>query len=285
MKKRITVLLSALISLSASACVWAGAFDEYYDYENPDGTYTYFFDQDGQDIFVTLDQEWYQNTFVKTGDSGATFYHKDSYDAYEKEGYEGGRLFTIGASVNSSFQELPSFVYIGFDDESCMNYYAELPTDYQGYYGDESIRAEYDSLWSGVKDVVALIRIGSGTQSDSTPATTDYSGLFKGASLNTQIGNIDGGWTITEDTALTDDAKDVFQKALPSHDRLINEPVALLGTQVVAGTNYCFLYRAAEDAEDGSTSYKLAYIWQAPGEEPKILEIQDLNIGLSESDG
>ena len=40
-----------------------------------------------------------------------------------------------------------------------MNYYAELPTDYQAYMGDASIQAEYDALWSQVKDVIAGIRM------------------------------------------------------------------------------------------------------------------------------
>ena len=114
---------------------------------------------------------------VKTSDRGATFYQKASYDAYEKEGMEGGRLFTIGASVNSSFSELPSFEYIGFDEDSCMNYYAELPTDYQAYMGDASIQAEYDALWSQVKDVIAGIRIGSEIQAGNETVDVDGNGL------------------------------------------------------------------------------------------------------------
>ena len=158
MKKKWMVLMTLTMSLTAASAAWAGVFDNYVDYQNPDGTYSYYFDQG---VLVTLDENWYQNTIVKTSDRGATFYQKASYDAYEKEGMEGGRLFTIGASVNSSFSELPSFEYIGFDEDSCMNYYAELPTDYQAYMGDASIQAEYDALWSQVKDVIAGIRIGS----------------------------------------------------------------------------------------------------------------------------
>jgi DNA-damage-inducible protein J len=156
MKKKWMVLMTLTMSLTAASAAWAGVFDNYVDYQNPDGTYSYYFDQG---VLVTLDENWYQNTIVKTSDRGATFYQKASYDAYEKEGMEGGRLFTIGASVNSSFSELPSFEYIGFDEDSCMNYYAELPTDYQAYMGDASIQAEYDALWSQVKDVIAGIRM------------------------------------------------------------------------------------------------------------------------------
>lgn len=134
----------------------AGSFSDFYDYENPDGTYTYYFTQG---VFVTMNKDWYQKTMVIPKDNGATFYHKASYYAWQEQGLEGGRLFTISASVNTDFQNLPSFAYIGFDEEEVMNYFAILPTDYQAYADDESIRSEYDSLWAGVKDVIAGITL------------------------------------------------------------------------------------------------------------------------------
>ena len=172
--KKIMALMTLTMSLTAASAVWAGAFDNYVDYRNPDGSYSYYFDQG---VLVTLDENWYQNTFVKTGDRGASFYQKASYDAYAGEGVEGGRLFTIGASVNTDFSELPSFEYIGFDEDSCMNYYAELPTDYQAYAGDETISAGYDALWAEVRDVIAGIRIGSEIRGGSGQVVLDGNGL------------------------------------------------------------------------------------------------------------
>ena len=156
--------LTAVLAMAFSVTVSADAFDDYYDYENPDGTYSYYFTEG---VTVTLDKDWYQKTMVVAGENGATFYHKASYEAYEKEGYEGGRLFTLGASVNTDFQEYPSFEYIGFDEEEAMNYFAVLPTDYQGYAEDESIRAEYDALCAGVKDVIAGIRLDGAAEDAS----------------------------------------------------------------------------------------------------------------------
>ena len=113
MKKRLAGLMGLAMSMAVSAAVWAGTFDYFNDYENPDGTYSYFITEGSfcPGIFVTMDKEWYQNTRLITSDRGATFYHKDSYNAYAEEGLEGGRLFTIGACVNSDFQNLPSFEY------------------------------------------------------------------------------------------------------------------------------------------------------------------------------
>ena len=127
-KKILLILLTMFAAAAAGmCCAGAGAFDEYYDFELSDGMYAYLFPR----AMVVMDEMWYQNTIVISTERGAAFYHKASYNAYAAEGLEGGRLFTLGASVNSSFEELPSFIYIGFDEEEAMNYYAELPTDYQ----------------------------------------------------------------------------------------------------------------------------------------------------------
>lgn len=160
----IPAALIAMLVLSYGISVYAGIFDDYYDYQNPDGTYTYYFTQG---VKVTLSEDWYQKTMVLADDYGATFYQKAGYEAYQKEGLEGGRLFTIGASVNTDFQNYPHFEYIGFDEEQAMNYFAVLPTDYQAYMEDESIRAEYDELWAGVKDVIEGIRLGGETDGTS----------------------------------------------------------------------------------------------------------------------
>ena len=179
-KKILLILLTMFAAAAAGmCCAGAGAFDEYYDFELSDGTYAYLFPR----AMVVMDENWYQNTIVISTERGAAFYHKASYNAYADEGMEGGRLFTLGASVNSSFEELPSFIYIGFDEEEAMNYYAELPTDYQAYMGDEAVRAEYDELWSGVEEVIAGIQIkgakkgaGSGEkQSEPSRTETDRS--------------------------------------------------------------------------------------------------------------
>ena len=52
-----------------------------------------------------------------------------------------------------------------------------------------------------------------------------------------------GGWTVTKDAKLSDEAKAAFDKALEGLTGVSYEPVALLGTQVVAGKNYAILCR------------------------------------------
>lgn len=153
MKKLWAALLTLVIVTVMSMCVMAGTFNRFWDFRETEDTYTYGFPR----IKISMDEFWYQHTSVILSEDGAaaSFYHRGSYLAYQEEGTVGGLLFTLGASVNTYFQDLPDFVYLGFDNEESMHYYAVLPTDYQAYMGDEEIRKEYDELWSAVEDVLA----------------------------------------------------------------------------------------------------------------------------------
>ena len=479
MKRTMIAIVSLFACLTIGVTVWAGPFETHYDYENGDGTYSYYFTGEDfpQGLYVTMDQEWYQNTFVIEDDNSASFYHKDSYNAYADEGLEGGGfLFSIGASVNTDFQDLPQFEYIGFDEESCLNFFAELPSDYPAYMGDEDIRAEYDALSAGTKDVIGSIRIGKAlTESDAQTSTGidalkkllstmvdsepdipepvilssgDYSYYINAdgtititdcaeveetleipseidgysvTAIGTQAfsyynmqhlslpdsiktigyrafeyceelldvtipagttvescafgyndklkqvligdsaviksrafgycdhletvvcangskleadtfeycdnlekvilcGDVEveddafyscdkmrmilaeesefenwkqsepiegssgrialaGGWEITEDPSVTEEAREVFEKAMSEQDGAPYKPVALLATQVVAGINYCFL-TAAEDSY-GQPGYQIVYIWQDPAGNARLLEAQEIEFGLS----
>lgn len=62
-----------------------------------------------------------------------------------------------------------------------------------------------------------------------------------------------GGWSVPEEiagSAIPEDAKAVFEKAVESFTGSSLEPMALLATQVVAGTNYAFLCRSTPAVED-----------------------------------
>lgn len=172
--KVITICTATMLTLGMSMSAAANGLEDFNDYMNADGTYSYFFDQG---IFVTMSEEWYQNTFVKAELGQATFYHKDSYEKYQESGIEdGGELFTIAYSVNTSFKDLEEMTYIGFDEEEMLNYYATKPTDYPAYVSDPAVKAEYDSLWSEVDDVIENIEILSVQTTDieeSAAETTD----------------------------------------------------------------------------------------------------------------
>lgn len=91
------------------------------------------------------------------------------------------------------------------------------------------------------------------------------------------IGKV-GGWTIAADTALTDELKAIFEKALEELVGVDYVPVALLGTQVVAGTNYCFLTQGTVVYPDAVPQFKLVYVYKNLEGGVKLLNIVDLPV-------
>ena len=114
MKKLLFSEMTGLLSAGCVMSVSAAGLEDFYDYVNADGTYSYFFEQG---VTITMSEAWYQNTFVEAEMGSAVFYHKDSYEKYKAEGIDnGGKLFTLSCSVNSDFRDLDEMTYIGFDE-------------------------------------------------------------------------------------------------------------------------------------------------------------------------
>ena len=84
-----------------------------------------------------------------------------------------------------------------------------------------------------------------------------------------------GGWSLPNMLSIPEEAKILYDQTADEMDEEL-EPMALLGTQVVAGTNYCFL------CKDGDARYVLVYIRQKPEGGAELLEKSDLYIGLKE---
>ena len=146
-------LLACLLALAIFALPALAEPRSYLDYTDDileDGSPIYYF----MELSLKLPAEWRGKVFAMAEDSGVGFYQRASYDASLADGFEGGGfLFRLGCSVNHSFDQLPSFRYLGFSEESALNYYLELPSDYRAYGGDEA-RAEYDAMFAQIDDVV-----------------------------------------------------------------------------------------------------------------------------------
>ena len=72
-----------------------------------------------------------------------------------------------------------------------------------------------------------------------------------------------GGWTPVESEAavLPDDAQAAFDKATEGLVGATYTPVALLSTQLVAGTNYCILCQITPVVPDAVPTWNLVYIY------------------------
>ena len=85
-----------------------------------------------------------------------------------------------------------------------------------------------------------------------------------------------GGWTQPGSPAMTDEAKAAFEKAMEGFVGVDYQPVELLGTQVVAGTNYKILCDA-KGVYPGAEPYQaIVTVYQDLDGNAKILEITDL---------
>ena len=99
---------------------------------------------------------------------------------------------------------------------------------------------------------------------------------------NTEKDPMTGAWEMnTEDPAvLPQEVQDAFEKATAELIGCAYEPVALLASQVVAGTNYCLLCRCTVATPDAPVSYVLMYVYSALDGTAEILSIQDVVIGV-----
>lgn len=153
--KRVFALLTALLILALPALAEPMSYFDYTDDILEDGSLIYYFPE----LSLQLPAEWRGKVMAVQQDNGTSFYQKASYEKYREEGVEGGGfLFMLGASVNGSFSQLPAFEYLGFSEESSLNYYLTLPTDYPAYM-DDAIRAEYDAMSAQTDYVVEHARL------------------------------------------------------------------------------------------------------------------------------
>ena len=165
MRKTEMLLGMAMLTLAFPMTAFASDdFEDFNDYMIEDGSYAYYFECG---INVKMPEDWYRNVLVEADQKFVTFYHQASYDKYLEDGNNaGGKLLTIGCSVNTDFKDYPGYTYIGYDEEESMNYYYAVPTDYQGYTEDEAVKSEYDRLYSDLEEVCKNITLNTDYDDD-----------------------------------------------------------------------------------------------------------------------
>ena len=107
---------------------------------------------------------------------------------------------------------------------------------------------------------------GSGAQTEETVVEP----------VEEAAGAIAGGWAVEEDTAMTDDMKSLFEKALEGLTGVNYEPIAYLGHQLVAGLNHCFLCKATVVYPDAKPGYFLVYIYEDLDGNLEVKDITEL---------
>ena len=88
-----------------------------------------------------------------------------------------------------------------------------------------------------------------------------------------------GGWTLTDDGTLTEEARSAFDTAMEGLVGVSYTPLALLGTQLVSGTNYCLLCEAAVVYPDAQPYYAVVTIYQDLQGKAEVRNIVALSLG------
>ena len=116
--------------------------------------------------------------------------------------------------------------------------------------------------------ITATLVAGFATACTSEPSDVSVdAGVTQGVSL--------GGWQVTE-PGITAEAQTAFDKAMENLTGVDYEPCSVLATQVVSGTNYCFLCKATVVYTDAKPTYKLVYVYADTAGNAEILNIADL---------
>lgn len=96
-------------------------------------------------------------------------------------------------------------------------------------------------------------------------------------------GPVTGGWSVAESMEINAEAQEIFDKAMEGLVGVDYEPVAYLGSQVVAGLNHCFLCKATVVYPGAEAGLALVYIYQDLEGNAQITNIANLDIAqLSE---
>ena len=90
---------------------------------------------------------------------------------------------------------------------------------------------------------------------------------------------IDGGWSHSASSEVTDELRKVFDKACEGFTGSNVAPIAYLGSQVVAGMNHCFLCRSTVVYPGAEPHYVLVYIYESLDGSVELMNIADLDIG------
>ena len=96
---------------------------------------------------------------------------------------------------------------------------------------------------------------------------------------------ISGGWQVAESVEMTDGLRAIFDKAIDGLLGVSYVPVACLGTQIVAGTNYCFLAQATVVYPDAKPKFVLVYIYEDLEGNAQILNFADMPVIPNEFEG
>ena len=132
-----------------------------------------------------------------------------------------------------------------------------------------AILCETASLSGGSKSVYSLVILYEDSKGNVT--ITDV--ISSDVKTNTDIAM--GGWTRTKDPTVSSKMSSKLSEALKKRLGVSYSPVALLSTQSVSGTNYCFFCEEGKITADPKAEYAFVYLHEDTDGTVSITEITD----------
>ena len=131
--------------------------------------------------------------------------------------------------------------------------------------------------------VCSFAACGQNNASQTAAQTTQAAQETQATEAETAV--IAGGFTEAASPVVPDDAKAVFDKATEALTGASYEPVAYLGSQVVAGTNHLFLCKVTRITEDAFSTYSLVTVYEDLNGGASIAYTQDFSAPATSEDG
>lgn len=134
----------------------------------------------------------------------------------------------------------------------------------------------------GLTGALAVVSFTACSKAKETTAETTADTVVEKMSGDKRV----GGWSVPQDTKITEEELKIFNKAIEGLTGVGYEPVAYLGSQVVAGTNHCFLCKSTVIYPGATNRYTLVYIYEKFDGTEEILKFEDVTLpGTADADG
>lgn len=119
---------------------------------------------------------------------------------------------------------------------------------------------------SSAENTKSVVEESSGSSASSTSASATSEAISPSSESQVEEADvITGGWE-TNDGELSldknEDAKAAFEKATEGLEGYTYEPIAYLGSQVVAGINYAILCKGEAVIPDAEPAYEIVYVYE-----------------------
>lgn len=164
---------------------------------------------------------------------------------------------------------------VGFEPVAVLATQVVAGTNYAYLCSSTTVTAEPQTSWT----VVVVYHDLEGNAS-ITNATKINLASLKTAEADANAENLAGGWSIVEREAspLPADAQDTLEAAMEGYAGVGLNPIALLGTQVVAGTNYLVLCEGAPVVEEPVPGLYVAQVYQDLEGGAQLTDVAPLNL-------